>query len=197
MNTMEFEYINLVVIFLLLLVTLNLLLTAQLMKAMRNLVTLDALKMPLAIGTKIERFVAVNKYANMQVDVFDKRSAKVFVFLLTGCPSCKERIKDVTQAIALSENEGVDIYLLTKESYNRCRAFLKGTDLLSHLLHVDKHVYAMLNPQSASPAYLFVNDSNIVEAEGLIGDQNWMGFIQQLTLLEDDTTGAERNTHTA
>jgi peroxiredoxin len=167
-------------------VTLNLFLTVKLMKAMRWQVMPDTLKEPLPIGSTVENFEAFNEDTNQKKNLSESGSAKVFVFLHTGCPSCKERIPDAEKALKLSESEGVDIYLITTESYKRCRAFLKGTDLLPHLLQVDESVYERINPQKASPAYVFVNDLNVVEAEGIIGDENWLGFIEQLALLKDE-----------
>ena len=173
---MEFEYINYIVIFLLVIVTLNLFLTVKLMKAMRWQISPDVLREPLAEGSIIESFIATNQHTKSQIDFIDNDSARVFVFLHTGCPSCKERISDVMQAVELSMGEGVAIYLITTEGYKKCRAFLQSTDLLEKLLHVDKETYKKINPQQASPAYVFVNDENAVEAQGLIGDENWTGL---------------------
>ena len=40
--------------------------------------------------------------------------------------------------------------------------------------------YRKLNPTMSSPSYLFVNHEGIIEAAGLIGDEDWLALVDQL-----------------
>jgi hypothetical protein len=194
---MEFQYLNVIVLFLLVLVTFNLFLTVKLMKAMSMQSGAGVEKETLEIGSEIVPFIAVKDIVNADVNLSDYGSAIVLVFLNSDCPSCKEKIKEVTNIIELSANESITFLLITAEPYKRFRAFLDNTALLHSLLRVDNETYDTINPLGASPAYLFVNEDNVLEAEGLIGDENWMGLVTQLTTLKEQIIDEKFNTNTA
>jgi peroxiredoxin len=178
---MESHYLNVIVIFLVFAVTVNLYLTTRLIKSIHNRVTFNDLASPLEAGMEISDVTALNNLKNEEIDLAEDSNAKVFIFLHTGCPTCRERIDDVEEAVNLSKEQAVNLYMITTESFRKSRRFLKKDELLERLLNVDKDLYRQLNPKGSSPSYLFINDENIIEAEGLIGDENWLNFIQQLT----------------
>jgi hypothetical protein len=46
---------------------------------------------------------------------------------------------------------------------------------------VKKEVLNKLNPIAGYPYYLFIDQNNILKTQGLIGDDNWQAFVEQLT----------------
>ena len=188
---MEFQYINVTILFLLALVTLNLMLTLRLINIMRTQVNQAAVKPPLLIGSIIDDFSAQCDFMNSVVRFSDYSTTKVIIFLSSGCPTCKSKISEVATVISLAKGEGLEPLIVTSEAYNPFRVFLNDTALLPSLLRVDKETYEKINPQGASPSYLFVSEANTLEAEGMIGDENWLGLVEQLSSLKEQTLDEE------
>jgi len=192
---MEPNYFQYVIIFIFALVTFNLVLTLKLIKLISINHSLNTIKSPLKIGSTLVNFSAKQEFNNTEVDFTNNSSALVLIFLNSDCQACKEKINDVNEIINLSIDQNVYPYIITAEPNKKFHSFLNNTYLLEYLLLVDNSTYDKLNPQGASPSYLFINESNVIEAEGFIGDENWTGLKRQLNYQEERATNEKFNTH--
>ena len=138
-------------------------------------------KQPLPVGTVLPAVTFTHFTRKQPVSLHHHPEyAKVLVFLSSKCDKCKSKLPQLQEAIGKTHNLGVMIRIVSMEKRWRIKKFLRHQTLLEATLHLDKEGYASLNPLNASPAYLFVDPENRVQAEGTIGDENWLTFLEQL-----------------
>jgi hypothetical protein len=111
--------------------------------------------------------------------------AAVLLFLASRCPKCREKLAGVERLLPLAREAGLALWLLSEEPAHRLRAFLPGNALRAAAARLTLRDYRRVNPLMSSPSYVFVNHEGTVEAAGLIGDEDWLALVGQLT---DDTT---------
>ena len=107
--------------------------------------------------------------------------AKVLLFLSSKCDKCKGKLPELDELSQYSLDAGVFLQILTHEPKRAIRGFLQGTALADSTLLIDEQTTNMLNPQGASPYYLFVSQDNVIQAQGFIGDENWLAFSGQIS----------------
>jgi hypothetical protein len=107
--------------------------------------------------------------------------AMVLLLLGTGCPKCAAKLPQLEALHPLAAEAGLEMWLVSQEPRWRLRRFLGTHRLARHTLRVSLADYQAVNPLLASPAYLFVNHEGVLEAGGLIGDDNWLALQAQLT----------------
>jgi peroxiredoxin len=103
------------------------------------------------------------------------------LFLSSRCPKCRSKLAELEQMLPAARGAGLAVRLISREPAWRLRRFLDGRFPLPQVLRLSQRDYKLLNATGASPAYLFVNHEGILEASGLIGDENWLGLRAQLT----------------
>ena len=106
--------------------------------------------------------------------------AKVYVYLSTECSKCKGKLPELADTIESVGNEGVKMWIVSNESQRRVKDFLNSALLWRSAMLVEDSMYTQLNPLRASPYYQFVDNQNVLQAQGMIGDDNWMRFREQL-----------------
>lgn len=106
--------------------------------------------------------------------------AKVMVFLTSKCNKCKSKLPELRASLDSANNLGVLIWIVTLESKSRMKSFLEDEALLDTAMSTNQGAYDYLNPEAASPYYLFVDAENVLQAQGFIGDENWINFMEQL-----------------
>lgn len=106
--------------------------------------------------------------------------AAVLLFLASRCPKCREKLAGIEQLLPLARAEGLALWLLSEEPARRLRAFLPGNTLRAATARLALRDYRRLNPAMQSPSYVFVNHEGIIEAAGLIGDDDWLALAEQL-----------------
>lgn len=124
----------------------------------------------------------------MQRPLLDGQPATL-LFLSSRCPKCRTKLAELEQMLPAAQRAGLAVWLISAEPAWRLRRFLDGRFPLAQVLRLNRRDYKILNATGASPAYLFVNHAGILEAGGLIGDENWLGLRAQLA--DGDATEAE------
>jgi len=115
--------------------------------------------------------------------------ACALVFLTSKCDKCRARLPEVAALLAPAAEAGLAVRIASLEPAFRLRRFLAGTPLLDAVWQLRSDAYKTLNPRLAAPAYMFVNHEGIIEAAGLIGDENWLGLAAQLAGADAHTGG--------
>lgn len=104
----------------------------------------------------------------------------VLLFLASRCPKCQEKLAGIEQLLPLARGAGLQLWLLSEEPARRLRAFLPANTLRAATARLALRDYRKLNATMSSPSYLFVNHEGIIEAAGLIGDEDWLALVDQL-----------------
>lgn len=107
--------------------------------------------------------------------------AAVLLFLASRCPKCEEKLAGIDLLLPLAREAGLALWLLSEEPARRLRAFLPGDSLRAATARLALRDYRRVNPLMGSPSYVFVNHHGSVEAAGLIGDDDWLALVGQLT----------------
>ncbi len=171
-----------ILVFLILSVALNLWLTFRLVRAFRFLgIQTNATPPKLIAGTQISDFPLDRMMDKKKITLYeDHEYAKVLVFITSKCNKCKSKLPELRTSIEKAKDAGVFIWILSLETKKRMKNFLKDDILLDATMHTSQVTYDYLNPQGASPYYLFIDAENTLQAEGFIGDENWTSFIEQI-----------------
>lgn len=172
-------------IILFVLTSVNLVLSGRLIKALKRVQVNTGDRQPLPAGEVLPALEATQYSDGTEFDYAQiNEEAKVFLFLHSHCPKCKTKLKEIDMLVEKSCGMGVSIWLLTEEKPRKFRTFLKNTSLFDRVLGLQEHVMMFFNPVQASPYYLFVDQNNVLQAEGLIGDDAWLDFSQQIQTAE-------------
>lgn len=102
------------------------------------------------------------------------------LFLSSKCPKCREKLPGIDAMAGSARAAGLAMWIVSEEPRWRLRGFLRNTALAALTARVDRVGYRTLNPSMATPAYLFVNHEGVLEAFGLIGDDDWLALQAQL-----------------
>lgn len=164
------------------LIFLNLMLTFRLVKAVNDVRAEIYNPQPLQTGEVIPSLEAQRLLDECPFEYqLIRDQAKVFLYLSSDCPKCKSKLPEIEGLVHSAQESGVSIWLFTDEKPKKIKQFLRGTSLYGRTLGLDQKVLNLFNPVNASPFYLFVDQSDILQAQGLIGDENWLQFSQQIT----------------
>lgn len=163
-------------------VAFNLWLNFRIIRAIRLLPIPKESPQNLEVGTLIPDISFHGRFDKRTVDLNEYAAyAKVFVFVASKCDKCKTKLPELRASLDSAKKLGVMIWILTLESKGRMKTFLGDQALFDVTLSTDQTTYDFLNPQGASPYYLFIDAENSLQAEGFIGDENWSNFMEQLS----------------
>lgn len=165
-----------------LLLALNLKLTFTLYKRVKQLPGFVHVPDALAEGAMLQQLSGKTVLNAKPELVWRQGSATAVLMFASRCPKCKEKLTEIPPLLLLTDGNGVEIKLVTNESVRHFRRFLADDKLAEHSIKVSQTDYLQLNPQQMSPAYLFISHQGQVEASGLIGDENWTLFCDQLKM---------------
>ncbi len=136
----------------------------------------------LRIGQTVPAIEGRNLNDKQKTSVPPSGQASVLLYLASKCPKCKSKQPQIENMLAASEAAGLQLFLLSSESAWRLRRFIPSTLLRSKVVRVSADAYKLLNATYASPSYQFINHQGILEASGMIGDDNWQALQKQLGL---------------
>lgn len=102
------------------------------------------------------------------------------IFLATNCPKCKSKIKKIEKLISIAHKQGVAVKIVIHNKMINIDKFFNNSSLIKDIWQLNFEDYKAINPQEISPAYLFVNEQREVEGQGMVDDENWHYFEQQL-----------------
>ena len=168
--------------FLTLSVALNFWLTFRLMGTVRRLpMAQGETAPPLSPGTVLTdvSLDRITDQSKVTLSTYPEH-AKVLVFLNSKCTHCQATLPELRAAVQKSHDLGVLIWIVSTEKRARMKSFLQDEALLGTTLRASEATFEYLNPQGAFPYYLFVDAEHTVQAEGMLGDENWGNFMEQL-----------------
>lgn len=159
-------------------VALNLKLTFSLLATVRALA--HGLPVPLEAGMPLPAVSGRALLTGADVALPAGQRAGVLLFLSSQCPQCRAKLPQIDSLLAPARMAGVDILLVSQEPAWRVRRFLRHTGLAHVAVRLGRNGYRRLNPRLASPAYLFVGHDGMVQAGGMIGNDDWRSFCTQM-----------------
>lgn len=178
---MDDTLIAMLLLFLLVAVTLNLVLTLRIAAIVRATPEPQELPLTLELDAPVPHFAGTRLADGRPVTAEALGgTASVLVFLSSGCGDCRRKVPELAQLLPAMRESGVRLHVVAMEAKERVRRFLGDTPLFEHVLMLDADSRRRLNPRSASPFYIFVDDQRVARASHFIGDENWQVFAGQM-----------------
>lgn len=162
-------------------VALNLYLTFQLTRVVRQLPTGSDVPFSLPVGEIIPDFEGLRLLDRASISSKDQtEQPMVLVFFASGCDKCRSKFPELAQMQTALQHAGVLMWIISSESKWRVKKFLKGSGLLERVVIVDDETLRQFNPKNAFPYYIFIDGEKALQASGFIGDDNWLSFLKQM-----------------
>lgn len=179
--TLDSTLLGALVIALTALVAFNLFLSLRLTRLV-NALAQARLPDTVPIGAPLPRFQGRTLLDGRSIaaGTFADGQAAVLVFLSAGCQACQQRLPEIARMLPLMEEAGVALWVVAQGRQRDLHAYFETTGLLHRLVRVDRRSLHRLNPKFSAPFYIFVDAEGIVQASNLIGDENWLGFREQI-----------------
>ncbi len=174
---MDSDIVNLTLAALAVALSLNLKLSLAVLRAGRSERNLPAAPV---VGQPMRALAARSLAPNAPVDLMDRQQATVLLFLDSRCTKCSATLPDLEHMLPAAQQAGLTMWLVSQERPWRLRRFLQAPSLRARVARLDLDAYRSLNPHMSAPSYLFVNHDGVLEASGMIGDENWQGLRSQL-----------------
>lgn len=191
---MDANVLYAVLILLALSVALNLKLTFCLLSSVRNMMAAQGQDFTLPVGEPVPAVRGKPMLGGKKTVFTAGPRPAALLFLSSGCPKCKSKLPEIGRMLARADEAGLDIWLVSREAKWRLRRFLLGTALPGVTMRVSTDEFKLLNPTMTSPYYMFLNESGRLEAGGMIGDENWLSFREQM---EDAEVATEADAEVA
>lgn len=177
---MTSDVLALILLLLALSVALNLKLSLHLLGIVNELRTVArAASMP-APGEALDAFGGKRLADGAPLTLGGDGQPAVLLFLSSACPKCRHKLPEIARLAPLARDAGVALWLVSLEPGWRLRRFLQASPLAASTVRVAAADYAMLNPLMSSPSYLFVSAAGTLDARGMIGDEDWRSFCEQM-----------------
>jgi thiol-disulfide isomerase/thioredoxin len=159
---------------------LNLSLSLKLLRKIKQISENTKNLSPIPLGTEIPQITARTLLSKQNQDLLLPEYAIVLLFLSTKCPKCKEKLPEIEKIAMCAEQAGVQLWLVSNEPQWRVRRFLGNTALAPLAVFLKEENYREINSKLMSPYYLFIDHARLLQAEGMIGDDNWCAFLTQI-----------------
>ncbi len=186
---MEITLIYIVLIILSCSVALNLKLTFNLLNIIKYPDQNEPPLLAVEIGDKLPDITG--KYLNNENFVLNQLAQPgVFLFLSSKCPKCKEKIPEIERILPIIKKAGLALFLMSNESEKSLSKFLINTSLANLTIKTNNKNYKSINPTLSSPFYLFIDHQHQLQAGGMIGDKNWLSFLEQMAEIQSQFTEA-------
>lgn len=186
---MEMSLLYTCLVVLAVLVALNLKLTLHLFELIRNPTLLNPPFLASEVGEPIAN-IKGRSLSKKAIELTQIEQAIALLFLSSRCPQCKEKLPEIEALVPLLKDAGLTLLLVTNEPKRHLVKFLKNTSLLDHVFLIDKASYKSVNPTMSTPYYLFVNHLTELQAGGVIGDEDWQSFVQQMDEMREEDAAA-------
>lgn len=187
---MDNSLIEILLLFLLGAVALNLVLTMRIASIVREAPEPQDLPFTLPLDAPLPAFAGkrLQDGGAISLESLAGRSS-VLVFLSAGCGDCRKKVPELVGMLPAMQETGVELLIVGMDSEAKVRAFLGATPLFSRVVVLDKAARRRLNPRNASPFYIFVDDRGLAQASHFIGDENWQVFATQMHELNQEVEG--------
>lgn len=180
---MDMQIIYLVLVVLCLSVALNLKLTFDLLRLIRNPPEAEDPLAHLVIGDVIPEVQGQLLSSGTQTALPLPGKPQVLLFLSSRCPVCKEKLQEIGLLYPFAQDAGVEFSFITLEAKDKFTDFLQSPVLSAVAVSLEASQYKLLNPALSSPFYLFVDHEQKLQTGGTVGDEDWQGFASQLSEL--------------
>ncbi|WP_164557998.1 peroxiredoxin family protein [Massilia atriviolacea] len=177
---MDSDVLAVILLLLALSVALNLTLSLHLLKVVASLSAAAKAASILPLGEEVGAFTGKSLVGGAPLTVGGDGQPAVLLFLSSACPKCRHKLPEIARLAPLAQQAGVALWLVSVEPGWRLRRFLQATALDAHAVRVAAAEYEMLNPLMSSPSYLFVSQDGTLDARGMIGDEDWRSFCEQM-----------------
>jgi AhpC/TSA family/Methylamine utilisation protein MauE len=142
---------------------------------------------PLPLGQTIPAFEGRARVGGRLVTSAELAGqAAVLLFLSSGCPKCRGTVPELLRILPAIRSAGIGLWIVPADSRHDIALLLEGSALLEHVLTVEPAVLDRLNPQRAAPSYIFIDHQMAALASGLIGDDDWRSFVDQMNETSPD-----------
>ncbi len=186
---MDNSLLLILLIFLTFAVGLNLLLTFRLTTIVLELPIGSGQSSGLPLGEMVPDFEAFNLLDHNSISATVKiEQPLVLVFLAPGCKDCRGKLPELKQLQPALKKSDVLMWVIGLGSKRQNKNFLKASGLLDSAFMMDAETRKLLNPLDASPSYLFIDGNKILQASGIIGDENWLSFLEQMHETEQEVS---------
>ncbi|EKE87654.1 hypothetical protein [Idiomarina xiamenensis] len=148
----------------------------------------------LAIGSTV---MAVSAYRRAAVnaaphaDAFAKQALvslpstpTLVVFLSARCHSCRGKVPQLQQLLAAIQAVELSFWLVVIEAHDDAADFLRDSPLWPYVMSMPPEVIKYLNPRTASPFYLMLNEQRQLQASGMLDDADWQSFVEQMQAVD-------------
>ncbi|WP_199611625.1 hypothetical protein [Flocculibacter collagenilyticus] len=183
---MSNEFIGIILIVLTASAILNFVLILTLFKIIRKYVNLTPPLLNIDEGQELPNIQAYYLSSKKPEILTSQKQATALVFLMSNCPKCQSKIAELESVLSVAPVAGVKLFFITHERTRKIEQFLGKSALKAVTLKVTKKAYLQLNPSQASPFYIFVDHQAQLQTAGMIGDENWQGFIEQINDIKTD-----------
>lgn len=113
-------------------------------------------------------------------EIFDGQPA-VVAFVAAGCPKCRATVSSLREMLGAMARAGVALWIVPIGLERRdFPEVTQDTQLARHLLRIGLADCRRLNPHVTAPYYLFVDHLGVVQAAGVVGDEDWRSFAGQI-----------------
>lgn len=105
----------------------------------------------------------------------------VMVLLSSGCPKCASKREDLLAMLPGMAHAGVAFYIVPADPMHGISEIVDGSPLANRVLRIRPAALLRLNPNTLTPAYLFIDENGIVRDHSHMDDENWVGFVSQMS----------------
>lgn len=177
---MDSDVLAVILLLLALSVALNLKLSLHLLKVVGQLSAAAKAASLLPLGEVVGSFTARPLAGGAPLTLGGEGQPAVLLFLSSACPKCRHKLPEIARLAPLARDAGVALWLVSLEPAWRLRRFLHAAALEASTVRVAAADYEMLNPLMSSPSYLFISAAGTLDARGMIGDDDWRSFCEQM-----------------
>ncbi|HEX5794054.1 MAG TPA: hypothetical protein VFY01_12325 [Rheinheimera sp.] len=164
--------------------TLNLMLTLNIMRVIRRLPLANVQPLTPPLQAVIPSVPATLLHSKQRISFNAGQQPAVLVFLSSRCPKCEEKKAEVEALLPLADAAELHIWLVSSESSWRTKRFLSSMALQQRAVFTRQKHYKTLNPRQVSPFYLFIDHEARLQAGGTLGDDNWQSFREQMLAMQ-------------
>lgn len=186
---MEVSLIYICLFTLALLVALNFKLTLHLFEMIKDPSLLNPPFLAREIGDEMPE-IKGKTLSKESLTLTQVEQPSVLLFLSSRCPKCKDKVTEIEALLPLLDDAGLSMFLVTNEPSRHITKFLSNDALSEKVLQISSKQYKQINPTLSTPYYLFINHLTQLEAGGVIGDEDWLSFLQQMDEIRQQDAAA-------
>lgn len=133
------------------------------------------------VGQPAPRFEASRQADGRSIASDDlKGHPLVLVFLSAGCSTCRTKTAELLEILPATQQAGVALWIVAADDVHDLAALTADSALADRTLAMEPTARKALNPLSAAPLYIFIDEAMIVRAGNYLGDDDWRTFVSDM-----------------